>query len=98
MVYVLNGLYGPDGWFCANTVTLGLSELLGLDWYVCTLLYCQWDCRDQDCQDCQELSVRTHFRSLEHAAQEWIIMHILSSNCQDWHVNLYMHILYFVTL
>ena len=27
-ICVLNVLYGPDGWFCVGTVTLGLSELL----------------------------------------------------------------------
>ena len=34
VICVLNGLYGPDGWFCVSTVTLGLSKLLGLGWYM----------------------------------------------------------------
>ena len=54
-VCVLNELYGSDGWFCVSTVTLGLSELLGLD-CTCTLLYCQlnyWNCCDQAVKTCQ---------------------------------------------
>ena len=34
VICVLSGLCGPDGWYCAGTVTLGLSELLGLGWYM----------------------------------------------------------------
>ena len=55
---VLNGLYGPDGWFCADTVTLRLFELLGLGWYMyITVLSIELlGLLGSDCQDWSGLS------------------------------------------
>ena len=54
---MLNGLYGSNGWCCAGTDTLGLSELLEMGWYmyITALSIELLGLSGSDCQDCQIL-------------------------------------------